>query len=97
MKYELNQERILQIAQPMSELQGVVNYLAFAGHSHLSSSVTDYQLRFQAYCDTIPESYAVLEVTKKYMSSNWERYINRGTLEDGTHYYCIHYTFNIND
>lgn len=80
----------------MSELQGVVNYLAFAGHPHLSSSVTDYQLRLSAYCDTIPECYAVLEVIKKYMSSNWEHYINRGTLDDGTHYYCIHYTFNLN-
>lgn len=92
MKYELNQERIEKIAQPMSELQGVVNYLAFAGHPHLSSTISLRRLSLDLYCDTIAEMYACLQVTKHYMKSNWHRSLHKGFVPDQGKYYCISYS-----
>lgn len=97
MKYELNQECIDKYAQPLSELLGVMYYLAYAGHPHTSASVTNTQVRLEIYCDTIPEIYAVLDVTKKNFKSKWNRFIHRGTLSEGDRFYCIHYAYTFND
>ena len=93
MKYELNPERIEKIAQPLSELQGVVYYLAYAGHPHLSSTITLRRLSLDLYCDNIAEIYACLQVTKHYMKSGWKRHIDKGYVPDHGKYYCICYNY----
>lgn len=97
MKYEMKDECIVKYAQPLSELFGVLSYLAYAGHPHTSASVTNSQVRIEIYCDMIPEIYAVLDAIKKFFKSNWTRHINRGILSDGDRFYCIHYFYTFND
>lgn len=91
MKYELKVERVDQIAQPLSELQGVVSYLAFAGHSHLTTCITRRRLSLDLFCDTIAEMYACIDIANRYLKSNWVRTLNKGYVEVHGKYYYISY------
>jgi len=91
MKYELKVERVDQIAQPLSELQGVTTYLAYAGHSHLTTCITLRRLSLDLYCDSIAEMYACIDIANRYLKSRWIRNLNRGYAKYHGKYYCISY------
>lgn len=93
MKYELKVERVDQIAQPLSELQGVVSYLAYAGHPHLTTCITLRRLNLDLYCDNIAEMNACIVIAKRYLKSDWRRNLTKGHVDGHGKYYCISYTF----
>lgn len=91
MNYQIDPDRVDRIAAHFRDLTGIQTYLAYAGHSHTSMSVSKNCLRIDIFCDSLAELWAVQCVAKKTIKQDFIRNIDRLTTDKGKAFYCISY------
>lgn len=97
MKYQPDFKTYQRVGKATTEALSFYQYLAYSGQRHTTLGNYHSRIEISVFEDTIEEVEDVIEMSKAFLSDEWNFETNESCLEDGTKFANVNFNYRFKD